>query len=205
MRFVGQRIAAVVAETEAAAEAACRLLDVAYEILPAVFDPVAAMAPDAPVLHDKGGAAKGNIYVDIGGELGSVTDGFAAADAVHEMTYSTSRVQHVHLETHGSIAWRGEDGRLHVRTSSQAPFVAQQKLCHIFGLRARDLHVFTERVGGGFGGKQEMISEDLCLLATMKTGRPVKWEFTREEQFIGATTRHQMTTRVKLGAKRTER
>jgi putative selenate reductase molybdopterin-binding subunit len=201
VRFVGQRIAAVVAETEAAAEAACRLLDVAYEILPAVFDPVAAMAPDAPVLHDKGGAANGNIYVDIGGELGSVADGFAAADAVHEMTYSTSRVQHVHLETHGSIAWRGDDGRLHVRTSSQAPFVAQQKLCHIFGLRARDLHVFTERVGGGFGGKQEMISEDLCLLATMKTGRPVKWEFTREEQFIGATTRHQMTTRVKLGAK----
>ncbi|HEY2226644.1 MAG TPA: molybdopterin-dependent oxidoreductase [Xanthobacteraceae bacterium] len=202
VRFVGQRIAAVVAETEAAVEAACRLLDVTYEILPAVFDPVAAMAPEAPVLHDKGGAEKGNIYVDIGGELGSVADGFAAADAVHEMTYSTSRVQHVHLETHGSIAWRGDDGRLHVRTSSQAPFVAQQKLCHIFGLRARDLHVFTERVGGGFGGKQEMISEDLCLLATMKTGRPVKWEFTREEQFVGATTRHQMTTRVKLGAKR---
>jgi putative selenate reductase molybdopterin-binding subunit len=158
-------------------------------------------APDALVLHDKGGAEQGNIYVDIHGEVGSVADGFTAADAVHEMTYSTSRVQHVHLETHGSIAWRGDDGRLHVRTSSQAPFIVQQKLCHIFGLRARDLHVFTERVGGGFGGKQEMISEDLCLLATMKTGRPVKWEFTREEQFIGATTRHQMTTRVKLGAK----
>jgi CO/xanthine dehydrogenase Mo-binding subunit/aerobic-type carbon monoxide dehydrogenase small subunit (CoxS/CutS family) len=202
VRFVGQRIAAVVAETEAAAETACRLLGVTYEILPAVFDPIAAMAPDAPMLHGKRGTQKGNIYVDIEGEVGSVAEGFAAADAVHEMTYSTSRVQHVHLETHGSIAWRGDDGRLHVRTSSQAPFVAQQKLCHIFGLRARDLHVFTERVGGGFGGKQEMISEDLCLLATMKTGRPVKWEFTREEQFIGATTRHQMTTRVKLGAKR---
>ena len=202
VRFVGQRVAAVVAETEAAAEKACRLLDVTYEILPAVFDPVAAMAPEAPVLHDKGGAEKGNIYVDIHGEVGSVADGFAAADAVHEMTYSTSRVQHVHLETHGSIAWRGDDGRLHVRTSSQAPFIAKQKLCHIFALRARDLHVFTERVGGGFGGKQEMISEDLCVLATLKTGRPVKWEFTREEQFIGATTRHQMTTRVKLGAKR---
>ena len=202
VRFVGQRVAAVVAETEAAAEKACRLLDVNYEILPAVFDPVAAMAPDAPVLHDKGGAEKGNIYVDIHGEVGSVADGFAAADAVHEMTYSTSRVQHVHLETHGSIAWRGDDGRLHVRTSSQAPFIAKQKLCHIFGLRPRDLHVFTERVGGGFGGKQEMLSEDLCVLATLKTGRPVKWEFTREEQFIGATTRHQMTTRVKLGAKR---
>jgi CO/xanthine dehydrogenase Mo-binding subunit/aerobic-type carbon monoxide dehydrogenase small subunit (CoxS/CutS family) len=202
VRFVGQRIAAVIAETEAAAEHACRLLDVTYEMLPAVFDPVAAMAPDAPILHDKGGAQQGNIYVDIKGEVGSVADGFKAADAVHEMTYSTSRVQHVHLETHGSISWRGDDGRLHIRTSSQAPFVVQQKLCHIYGLRARDLHVFTERVGGGFGGKQEMISEDLCLLATLKTGRPVKWEFTREEQFIGATTRHQMTTHVKLGAKR---
>jgi putative selenate reductase molybdopterin-binding subunit len=202
VRFVGQRVAAVVAETEAAAERACRLLDVAYEVLPAVFDPTMAMAADAPILHDKGSAEKSNIYVDISGEIGSVADGFKAADAVHEMTYSTSRVQHVHLETHGSIAWRGEDRRIHVRTSSQAPFIAQQKLCHIFGLRGRDLHVFTERVGGGFGGKQEMISEDLCVLATLKTGRPVKWEFTREEQFIGATTRHQMTTRVKLGAKR---
>src|SRR3954453_14825674 len=160
------------------------------------------MEAEAPILHNKGGEAKGNIYVEIHGEVGSVAAGFQEADAVHEMTYSTSRVQHVHLETHGTIAWRGDDGRLHVRTSSQAPFVVQQKLCHLFGLRARDLHVFTERVGGGFGGKQEMISEDLCLLATLKLGRPVKWEFTREEQFIGATTRHPMTTRVKLGAKR---
>ena len=99
-------------------------------------------------------------------------------------------MQHAHLETHGSIAWRDEDGRLHVRTSSQAPFITKQKLCYIFGLFDRDVHVFTERVGGGFGGKQEMISEDLCVFATLKTGRPVKWEFTREEQFIGATTRH---------------
>jgi putative selenate reductase molybdopterin-binding subunit len=201
-RFVGQRIAAVVAETEAAAEAACRLLDVKYEILPAVFNPVAAMEPNAPLLHEHRGAEKGNIYVDIHGEVGSVADGFKAADAIHERTYSTSRVQHVHLETHGSVAWRGEDGRIHIRTSSQAPFIAQQKLCHIFQLRPRDLHVFTERVGGGFGGKQEMLSEDLCLLGLLKTGRPVMWEFTREEQFIGASTRHQMTTRVKLGAKK---
>ena len=110
-----------------------------------------------------------NIYVDIHGELGSVEEGFAEADAIHEMTYSTSRVQHVHLETHGSLAWRGDDGRLHVRTSSQAPFIAKQKLCYLFGLYDRDVHVFTERIGGGFGGKQEMISEDLCVLAALKT------------------------------------
>ena len=200
VRFVGQRIAASSLKPRPR-RGACRLLDVTYEILPAVFDPVAAMARSTH-LHSKGGEEKGNIFVDIHGEVGSVADGFKAADAVHEMTYSTSRVQHVHLETHGSIAWHGADGRLHIRTSSQAPFVVRQKLCHIFGLRARDLHVFTERVGGGFGGKQEMVSENLCLLATRKTGRPVKWEFTREEEFIGATTRHQMTTHVKLGAKR---
>jgi CO/xanthine dehydrogenase Mo-binding subunit len=202
VRFVGQRIAAVVAETVGAAEAACRLLDVEYEILPAVFDPLEAMKPDAPLLHDTEGKPGPNIYVNIHGEVGSVEAGFKEADAIHEMTYSTSRVQHVHLETHGCITWKGDDGRLHVRTSTQAPFITKGKLCYIFGLDSRNLHVFTERVGGGFGGKQEMLVEDLCVLATLKTGRPVMWEFTREEQFIGATTRHPMTTRVKLGAKR---
>jgi putative selenate reductase molybdopterin-binding subunit len=202
VRFVGQRVAAVVGETEAAAEAGCRALLVQYEMLPAVFDPVAAMRPDAPLLHDKGGEEKGNIYAEMGGEVGSVADGFAEADVVHERTYSTSRVQHAHLETHGSIAWLDEAGRMHVRTSTQAPFIAHQKLVHLFGLRPRDLHVFTERVGGGFGGKQEMITEDLVVLAALKTRRPVKLEFSRQDQFTAATTRHQMTTEVKIGARR---
>ncbi|QRG07754.1 molybdopterin-dependent oxidoreductase [Xanthobacter dioxanivorans] len=201
VRVVGQRVAAVVAESEAAAEAGCRALEVAYEVLPAVFDPVLAMADGAPVLHHKGNAARGNIYVTFGGEVGSVAAGFEAAAVVHEKTYSTSRVQHAHLETHGSIAWRDEEGRVHVRTSTQAPFIVHRKLCYLFGIFPHDLHVFTERVGGGFGGKQEMVSEDLCVLATLKLGRPVKWEFTREEEFLGATTRHQMTTRVKIGAR----
>ena len=201
VRFVGQRVAAVAAETEGAAEAACRLLEVEYELLPPVFDPEIAMEPGAPILHDKSVAFRDNVYVDIHGELGNVEQGFKEADAIHEMTYATSRAQHVHLETHGTLAWRGDDGRLHVRTSSQAPFIAKQKLCYLLGLYDRDVHVFTERVGGGFGGKQEMISEDLCALAALKTGRPVMWEFTRAEQFTSATTRHQMTTHVKLGAK----
>jgi putative selenate reductase molybdopterin-binding subunit len=159
------------------------------------------MQPDAPILHEESVAFRDNIYVDIHGELGSVEEGFKQADAIHE-TYSTSRAQHVHLETHGTLAWRGKDGRLHVRTSSQAPFIAKQKLCYLLGLFDRDVHVFTECIGGDFGAKQEMISEDLCALAALKTGRPVMWEFTRQEQFIGATTRHPMTTHVKLGVKR---
>jgi len=202
VRFVGQRVAAVVAETEGAAEAACHLLEVDYELLPAVFDPEATMEPTAPILHEKSVAYRDNIYVDIHGELGNVEQGFKEADAIHEMTYRTSRAQHVHLETHASIAWRSDDGRLHVRTSSQAPFIAKQKLCYLFGLYDRQVHVFTERIGGGFGAKQEMLSEDLCALAALKTGRPVMWEFTRQEEFIAATTRHPMTVHVKLGAKK---
>jgi putative selenate reductase molybdopterin-binding subunit len=202
-RFVGQRVAAVVAETEAAAEAGCRALHVEYEILPTVFDPVLAVQPGAPLLHDKDlVTASNNIFCTLQGEIGDVAKGFKEADVVHEQTYSTTRVQHVHLETHGSIAWKGEDGRWHIRTSSQAPFAARQKLAYIMGIPPRDLHVFTERVGGGFGGKQELVSEDLVLFATMKLGRPVKWEWSREEEFIGATTRHQMTTRVKIGARK---
>ena len=184
-----------------AAEEGCRALEVDYELLPAVFDPEQAMQPGAPLLHNKGGEANGNIFVDIHGEMGNVEAGFKAADVVHEGTYSTSRVQHAHLETHGCLSWSGDDGRLHVRTSTQTPFITKKKLCYLFGLFPRSVHVFTERVGGGFGGKQEMITEDLCLLATLKTGRPVKWEFTREEQFIAATTRHPMTIQIKLGAK----
>ncbi len=203
-RFVGQRLVAVVAETEAAAEAGVRAIHIDYEILPAVFDPVAAMEPGAPLLHDKDVVTQnGNLFCTLQGEIGDIARGFKEADAVHEHTYSTSRVQHVHLETHGSIAWKGEDNRWHVRTSSQGPFAVLKKLAYLTGVPAREIHVFTERVGGGFGGKQEMVSEDLPLFATMKLGgRPVKWEWTREEEFIGATTRHQMTTRVKLGARK---
>jgi putative selenate reductase molybdopterin-binding subunit len=204
-RFVGQRIAAVVADTEAAAEEGVRRLDVEYEILPAVFDPEEAMLPGAPRLHDKGDFSRAmhpeqNIFLELHGEIGDVEAGFARADAIYEETYYAGRQQHVHLETMQAISWRGEDGRYHVRTTVQGPFIVQAKLCFIFGLNLADLHVFCERVGGGFGGKQDMMSEDLPLLATLKTGRPVKWEFTREEQFIGATTKHPMKTQVKIGA-----
>jgi CO/xanthine dehydrogenase Mo-binding subunit len=95
-----------------------------------------------------------------------------------------------------------EDGRLHVRTSSQTPFLTQTKLSYLFGLPIDKVRVFCERVGGGFGGKQQLVTEDLCALAALKTGRPVQWEYTREEQFYGSTTRHPMTVHVKVGARR---
>ena len=125
---------------------------------------------------------------------------FAEADVIHEGTYFSPRVQHAHLETHGSIAWM-EDGRLNVRTSSQSPSICKLKLSHLFDLRPDQLRVFCKRVGGGFGGKQEVISEDLVALATIDIGRPVCWEYTREEEFTTASPRHPMKITVKLGAK----
>lgn len=204
VRFVGQRVVAVLADTPGAAEEGCRRVEVEYEVLPAVFDPEEAMAEGAPQLHGSHDPfvrdPVRNILVEIHSHLGDVDAGFAEADVIHEGTYFSPRVQHAHLETHGSIAWR-EDGRLHVRTSSQSPSIAKVKLCHLFALRPDQLRVFCKRVGGGFGGKQEVISEDLVALATLDTGRPTCFEYTREEEFTTASPRHPMTLTVRLGAK----
>ena len=207
MRFIGQRVAAVVATSEAAAEEGCRKLVVDYEILPAVFDPEAAMQPGAPRLHDKGPQARianasRNLVAEMHGATGDVAQGFAAADAIHEGTYFVPRVQHAHLETLCAMAWIDESGRLNVRSSTQVPFLTRLELAHVFGLERDKVRVFCERVGGGFGAKQEMLTEDIAALAALKTGKPVKLEFTREEQFVGATTRHPMKVTVKIGARR---
>jgi CO/xanthine dehydrogenase Mo-binding subunit/aerobic-type carbon monoxide dehydrogenase small subunit (CoxS/CutS family) len=206
VRFKGQRVAAVVADTLAAAERAAALLRVDYEPLPAIFEPEAAMAPGAPRLHGgKDGHARiadpgRNLAGEIHSELGDADAGFAQAASVYEETFETQRVQHVHLETHASIAWVGNDGRLVVCTSSQVPFLTRDALARLFDLPPDRVRVFTARVGGGFGAKQEMLTEDIVALAALRLKRPVELEFTREEEFTAATTRHPMRVGVKVGA-----
>ncbi|TMJ22593.1 MAG: 2Fe-2S iron-sulfur cluster binding domain-containing protein [Alphaproteobacteria bacterium] len=206
VRFVGQKIAAVVAETEAAAEEGCRRLEVEYEILPAVFDPTQAIAPGAPVLHgDKTVEHRvtngpRNIVAETHGEYGDVGAALANSAVTYEGTFTTQRVQHAALETHGGLAWVDASGILNVRSSTQVPFLTRRALVDIFKLAPEKVRVFCERVGGGFGGKQEMFVEDILALAALKTGRPVKLELTREEQFISTSTRHPMRVTVKAGA-----
>lgn len=204
VRFVGQRVVAVLADTVGAAEEGCRRTVVEYEVLPAVFEPLEAMAEGAPQLHGSDDPfvrdPVHNILLELHTHIGDVDAGFAEADVIHEGTYFSPRVQHAHLETHGSIAWM-ENGRLNVRTSSQSPSIAKVKLAYLFALRPDRLRVFCKRVGGGFGGKQEVISEDLAALATLDTGRPVCFEYTREDEFTTASPRHPMTLTVRLGAK----
>ncbi|GAB2824464.1 molybdopterin-dependent oxidoreductase [Actinocorallia aurea] len=206
VRHVGQRVAAVVADSEAAAEEGCRRIEVTYEVLPAVFDPEEAMRPGAPVVHAKDGAGiarpEANVVAEAHAEVGDVEAGFAEADVVYEETFRTQRVQHAALETHGAVAWLDEDGRLVVRSSTQTPFLTRRALARLFDLPHDGVRVVAGRVGGGFGGKQEMLVEDIVALAVLRLRRPVKLEYTRAEQFYGATTRHPFTVEVKVGARK---
>ncbi|MDQ2837337.1 MAG: molybdopterin-dependent oxidoreductase [Actinomycetota bacterium] len=207
VRFVGQRVAAVVAESVDLAERACALIEVDYEILPAVFEPAAAMADGAPLLHadkpDSAGIADRdrNIVAELHSELGDVNAGFADADVIYENTFSSQRLQHVHLEPHACIGWLDDDGRLTLRTSSQVPFLTRDAVCELFGLDPAMVRVIVARVGGGFGGKQEMFTEDLVALAVLRLGRPVQLELTREEQFTATSSRHPMDVTVRIGAR----
>ncbi|ANP72434.1 molybdopterin-dependent oxidoreductase [Cryobacterium arcticum] len=206
MRHRGQRVAAVVADSVAIAEHACRLLVVEYEELPAVFDPAKALAPGAPLVHGDKDAATSrvadpgrNLVAELHGEYGDVAAGLAAADTVVTGTWQTQRVAHTQLETHATIGWL-EENRLVLRTSSQVPFLVQKEISRIFDLDLEAVRVFTARVGGGFGGKQEILTEDVVTLAVLKTNRPVQYEFTRTDELAASPARHPMRVGVTLGA-----
>jgi CO/xanthine dehydrogenase Mo-binding subunit/aerobic-type carbon monoxide dehydrogenase small subunit (CoxS/CutS family) len=211
VRFAGQRVAAVVADSLAIAERACRSITVEYERLPVVLDPEGARQPGAVAIHgdkDADGARIAdparNLVAEVHGGAGDLDAGVAAATAaggaVVRGRYATARVQHAHLETHGSTGWRDDDGRLVIRTSSQIPFLVREELCHIFGLDRAQVRVVSARVGGGFGAKQEMLTEDLVALAVLRLGRPVRYEFTRTDQFTTAPCRHPFRVDVTAAA-----
>jgi putative selenate reductase molybdopterin-binding subunit len=205
VRFHGQRVAAVVAASVAAAEAGCALVAVDYEVLPAVTSPAAALAPGAPSVHP--GLAPGNVCAEVHRVSGDPEAGFAAAEVVYEETFRVQRVQHVALETHATIGWLDHGAldhgsRLVLRTSTQVPFLTRDEIGRVFGLAKDQVRVVAKRVGGGFGGKQELLTEDVVTLAVLATGRPVQLEFTREEEFTAATTRHPMAITVRVGAAR---
>jgi CO/xanthine dehydrogenase Mo-binding subunit/aerobic-type carbon monoxide dehydrogenase small subunit (CoxS/CutS family) len=210
VRFVGQRVAAVVADDLGTAEKACRAIIVDYEELPAVFDPDIARRTGAPLVHGGKGPASRiadvsrNIVAELHGGVGDIEHGVTAAraagGAVVTGRWQTQRIQQAHLETHGCTGWRDENGRLVIRTSSQVPFLVRDELCHIFGLARDEVHVFTKRVGGGFGAKQEMLTEDIVALAVLRLGQPVRYEFTRSDEFTLAPCRHPSRIDVTMAA-----
>ncbi|MCF6743443.1 aldehyde oxidase [Blastococcus sp. KM273128] len=212
VRFRGQRVVAVVAESAAAAQRAAALVDVRYEVLPAVFDPEASRAPGAPLLHGEKDAAASriadparNVVAATHGEVGDVATGLRTAAHTVRGTWTSGRVAHAALETHGARAWVDDDGTLVVRTSTQVPFLVRDELARVLGRAPDRVRVVAARVGGGFGGKQELLVEDVVALAALRLAergdrRPVQLEMTREEQFTAIPLRHPMRVTVELGA-----
>lgn len=209
VRFVGDRVAFVAAESEVIAEKALGLIEVEYESLPAILDSRQAMAPGAVVIHDEKEYVpfadcdpKKNLAAEIRIDIGDVEKGFAEADYIVEGDYDVPKVQQSHIEPHAVVTYWDEDDRLVIRTSTQVPFHARRMLAPVLGLPVKRIRVIKPRIGGGFGGKQEVLIEDVAAHLTIATGRPVRYIYTREEEFIASRSRHPMRFHLKTGVKK---
>jgi CO/xanthine dehydrogenase Mo-binding subunit len=198
VRFVGEPVAAIAAETLEAAEAAAALAEVEYEELPAVFDPLAAVGRGAPCLHEK---YANNVFRHAKLRHGNVEAGFALADEIFEDTFTSPAAQAASLEPHVTAAqWEGD--RLTVWSATQAPLLVRKTLAEMFGLAPEAVRVIVPPVGGGYGGKGHVRLEPLvACLARKAGGRPVKITLSRAEEFV-TVTKHAATITLKTGVRR---
>jgi putative selenate reductase molybdopterin-binding subunit len=209
VRFVGDRVAMVAAETPEIAEKALALIDVEYEVLPPILDSRQSMQENAPRIHDEpefinfadSNPAR-NLAAEIRIDIGDVEKGFAEADEIFEADYEVPKVQQAHIEPHVCVTYWDEDDRLVIRTSTQVPFHVRRMMAPVLNIPVKRIRVIKPRIGGGFGGKQEVLMEDVPAHLTIATKRPVIYEYSREEEFIGARSRHPMKVRMKTGVKR---
>ena len=209
VRFVGDRVAFVAAETAEIAEKALTLIDVEYEVLPMILDSRQSMNPDAVRIHDEpeyvnfaDSNPEKNLAAEIRIDIGDVEKGFAEADEIFEAEYEVPKVQQAHIEPHVCVTYWDEDDRLVIRTSTQVPFHVRRMMAPVLGLPVKRIRVVKPRIGGGFGGKQEVLMEDVAAHLTIATRLPVLYEYTREEEFIAARSRHPMRVKMKTGIKK---
>jgi len=204
VRYVGDRVAAVAAETIEIATEAIGLIDVEYEVLPAVFDENEAIAEGAPIIHDEEGMdgahdPSRNIVHQITADVGDVDAAIAKAHRTFEQTFRVHQVQQAPIEPHIAIAYWDSDERMVIRTSTQVPFHVRRMVAPLLDLPLKQIRVIKPRIGGGFGAKQEMLIEDIVGHLAMATGRPVRLELTREEEFVSSRTRHPQTITFRTG------
>ncbi len=204
VRFVGDRVAAVAADSLATARAALGLIDVEYEVLEPVLSIDAALAEGAPLVHDEpcpdAWDAEHNIAAYSEAVAGDVEAGLAAAHTTVDVTIETHYGQHVPIEPHVVSSYLDEHDRLVLVSSTQVPFHARRIVGRLLDVPIHRIRVIKPRIGGGFGVKQEILIEDLLALTTLRTGRPATMSYTREQEFHASRTRHPMRIRVRLGA-----
>ncbi len=199
VRYVGEAIAAVAAEDLVTARRALAAIKVEYEALPAVFDAFEAMQPGAPVLHDY---APDNLTKHIPIRVGDVEKGFAESDLVIEETYSTQAIEHAYLEPEAGLAYVDHDGVVTVLSPSQNITHHRHMLARIIAKPISKVRFIMSPVGGGFGGKEDMIYQGMLALLAMKTDRPVRLVFTREESIVSTAKRHPSRTTLRMGLTR---
>lgn len=233
VRHVGDRVAAIIAQTEEQAIAARDAIKVSYEVLKPVFCVEEAMAPGAPIVHNgvveylsdapddlavyneqsdvRDGKviypfslhadSRCNIAARAHGSIGDVQQGLAEADVVVERTYHSSQVHCTSLEPH-IVYTKIDNDRLVIHASTQVPFHVRRIAAKVCQIDENKVHVIKEKIGGGYGSKQDILVEDVAAYATWITRRPILYRNTREEEFIATTTRHPMRITVKMGAKK---
>ncbi|MGA8832711.1 MAG: xanthine dehydrogenase family protein molybdopterin-binding subunit [Desulfomonilaceae bacterium] len=200
VRFIGDEVAAVAAIDSDKAEEAIELIKVEYEELPGVFDVDSSILPGAPILHDY---CPSNISVNRKIKYGDIEKGFAEADYAREDTFTMQSVSHAYLEPCSALAQVGLDGRITLWTSTQVPYIIQCLLASTLNMRENDIRVIKPFVGGGFGGKMELRAWEFCAaFIAKKTGKPVKFTLSREEEFLTGRRRHPMKIRSRVGFKK---
>ncbi|MCK8058547.1 MULTISPECIES: xanthine dehydrogenase family protein molybdopterin-binding subunit [unclassified Fusibacter] len=210
VRYLGEAVAAVAAETEDIAKEAVKLIEIEYEELPAVFDAVKGMEPDAPLVHpDLGDYHYAKVFFPKAGtnisnhyklRKGDVESGFEQADHIFEHEFKVPHVQHVPIENHSVIAKMDPDGTVTVWASCQSPFAVRRTLSVAFDLPLNKIRVISPAVGGGFGCKAGTTLEGIVIPLVMLTnGRPVKLTYSREDEFYNAFVRQGLHQTIKTG------
>lgn len=211
VRYVGEIVAAVLAESLEGARAGAKAMKLEYSTLPALFDPERSMDSDSPKLHDGEDAyaplpvayrPEENVAGEVLFSYGDIEKGFSEADFVVDETFRTHQASHCALEPHNASAYFDEKGRLVLVVSTQVPFHSRRIVAKATGIPAHMIRVIKPRIGGGFGGKQEVLVELYAALAAWKHKRSVRAEMTRPEVFTSARTRHPMRVRIKTGVKK---
>ncbi len=196
VRYVGDAVAIVAAETRQIATQALDLIEVSYEELPVISSPVQAHQPESPAIHESG-----NLLKHIKVRKGDMEQGFAAADIVIEHTFNTAITDHAFMEPECSIARVVSDGRIEVFVGSQIPYSDRLQVSQALGIPEDRVRIIGQLMGGGFGGKEDIAGQIHAALLSQATGKPVKLLFDRHESLLVHPKRHATQIRVKVGAK----
>jgi CO/xanthine dehydrogenase Mo-binding subunit len=211
VRFAGERVAAVAAEDRDAAEEALAQIDVEYEELPAVFDPLEALRPDAPILHPEVNSYIGlprpqespsNAFVRDTWSKGTIETGFAAADVIVENTFTVPRQHQAYLETHSCLVWIDDQGRVQVWASCKVPYQVKEQLSVALGLPKERIRLNPVAIGGDYGGKGSPMDIPLAYFLAVRTKRPVRMVMDYVEELTAGNPRHAAIVQLKTGVTR---